>query len=142
MGLAVTEEHQALAESVRGWAERNAGRETLRAAADGTDGDAADPQGGGSQTAASLHAGLAGQGLLGLHLPESQDGQGYGLTELAVAVAELGAALLPGGFLPTVLASAVLAAAGADGKLVAGLANGTKTGAVSLAAGMTATAAG
>jgi alkylation response protein AidB-like acyl-CoA dehydrogenase len=129
MGLAVTEEHQALADSVRGWAERNAGRETVRAAADGTDG----------QNAASLHAGLAGQGLLGLHLPESEDGQGYGLTELAVAVAELGAALLPGGYLPTVLASAVLAAAGADSKLVASLANGTRTGAVSLAAGMTVT---
>ncbi|HEY1914013.1 MAG TPA: acyl-CoA dehydrogenase [Streptosporangiaceae bacterium] len=152
MGLAVTEEHQALADSVRGWAERNAGRETLRAAADGIDAEAADPQAGGaqaggpqagrSQSLASLHAGLAGQGLLGLHLPESQDGQGYGLTELAVAVAELGAALLPGGFLPTVLASAVLAAAGADSKLVAGLANGSRTGALSLAAGMTATAAG
>ena len=48
-------------------------------------------------------------GLLGLHLPEESGGQGYGLGELAVALEELGDALVPGGFLPTVLASAVLA---------------------------------
>src|SRR5580698_2632357 len=47
-------------------------------------------------------------GLLGLHLPEESGGQGYGLGELAVALEELGDALVPGGFLPTVLASAVL----------------------------------
>ena len=51
-------------------------------------------------------------GLLGLHLPEESGGQGYGLGELAVALEELGDALVPGGFLPTVLASAVLASAG------------------------------
>jgi alkylation response protein AidB-like acyl-CoA dehydrogenase len=136
MGLAVTEEHQALAESVRRWAERNAGREAVRQVADGGPGSA---PGGGAD---GLHAGLAAQGLLGLHLPESQDGQGYGLAELAVAVAELGYALLPGAYLPTVLASAVAAASGADGKLVAGLANGSRTGAVALADGMTASPAG
>jgi len=132
MALAVTEEHQALAGSVRGWAERNAGQETLRAAV-------AAPDGGAARYTESVHAALAAQGLLGLHLPDSQGGQGFGLAELAIAVAELGRRLLPGGYLPTVLASAVLAAAGADGKLVAGLADGTRTGAVSLATGMTAT---
>ena len=131
MALAVTEEHQALAASVRGWAERNAGQETLRAAV-------AAPDGGAARYAASVHGALAAQGLLGLHLPDSQGGQGFGLAELAIAVAELGRGLLPGGYLPTVLASAALAAAGADAKLVAGLADGTRTGAVSLATGMTA----
>jgi 3-oxochol-4-en-24-oyl-CoA dehydrogenase len=131
MALAVTEEHQALAGSVRGWAERNAGPETLRAAV-------AAPDGGAARYADSVHAALAAQGLLGLHLAESRGGQGFGLTELAIAVAELGRGLLPGGYLPTVLASAVLAAAGADAKLVTGLADGTRTGAVSLAAGITA----
>ena len=133
MALAVTEEHQALAGSVRGWAERNAGQETLRAAV-------AAPDGGAARYAASVHGALAAQGLLGLHLPESQGGQGFGLAELAIAVAELGRGLLPGGYLPTVLASAALAAAGADGKLVTGLADGTRTGAVALAAGITAAA--
>src|ERR1700722_17012190 len=47
-------------------------------------------------------------GLLGLPLPEESGGQGYGLGELAVALEELGDALVPGGFLPTVLANAVL----------------------------------
>src|SRR5215469_17850665 len=130
MALAVTEEHQALAESVRGWAERNAGQEAVRAAVDAADSGAA-------WYAESVHAALTAQGLLGLHLPERQGGQGFGLAELAIAVAELGRGLLPGGYLPTVLASAVLAAAGADGKLVTSLADGTRSGAVALAAGMT-----
>src|SRR5262245_64488411 len=55
--------------------------------------------------------GLAGQGILGLHLPEEHGGQGFGLLELAVATEALGAACAPGPFLPTVLASAVIAAA-------------------------------
>jgi 3-oxochol-4-en-24-oyl-CoA dehydrogenase len=133
MALAVTEEHQALAESVRGWAERNAGPGAVRAAVDAADSGAA-------RYAGSVHGALAAQGLLGLHLAERQGGQGFGLAELAIAVAELGRGLLPGGYLPTVLASAVLAAAGADGKLVTSLADGTRTGAVALAAGMTAAA--
>jgi alkylation response protein AidB-like acyl-CoA dehydrogenase len=131
MGLAVTEEHQALADSVRGWAERNADAGTRRAAAGA-------PDGGTARYQESARPALAAQGLLGLHLAESQGGQGFGLAELAIAVAELGRALLPGGYLPTVLASAALAAAGADGKLVTSLADGTQSGAVSLAAGMTA----
>ena len=131
MALAVTEEHQALADSVRGWAERNAGADARRAAVGA-------PDGGAARYQESVHPALAAQGLLGLHLAESQGGQGFGLAELAVAVAELGRVLLPGGYLPTVLASAVLAAAGADGKLVTSLADGTRSGAVSLAAGMTA----
>ncbi|HEX4061224.1 MAG TPA: acyl-CoA dehydrogenase [Streptosporangiaceae bacterium] len=135
MALPVTEEHQALAESVRGWAERNAGPQVLRAAVGA-------PDGGSAHYLQTLHPGLAAQGLLGLHLPEGQGGQGFGLAELAVAVAELGRGLMPGGYLPTVLASAVLAAAGADGKLVTSLADGTRCGAVSLAAGITAAAAG
>src|SRR5580700_6481364 len=56
---------------------------------------------------------------------------------LAVAVEELGRALVPGAFLPTVLASAALVAAGITGKLVTGLADGSKTAAVGLAAGLT-----
>ena len=131
MALAVTEEHQALAESVRGWAERNAGRQSLRDAVDAADG-------GGARYTGTVHAALAAQGLLGLHLAEDQGGQGFGLAELTVAVAELGRAMLPGGYLPSVLASAVLAAAGADGKLVASLADGTRCGAVALATGISA----
>jgi 3-oxochol-4-en-24-oyl-CoA dehydrogenase len=142
MALAVTDEHRQLAEAVTGWAERHSPPGTARDA-----GDAA-----GLVYREKLAPGLASQGLLGLHLPETVGGQGYGLPELAVAVGELGRALVPGAFLPTVLASAVLAAsAAADaagavdnglGEQLRGLADGTLTGAVALGPGILATADG
>jgi alkylation response protein AidB-like acyl-CoA dehydrogenase len=52
---------------------------------------------------------LADEGWLGIHLPEDLGGQGFGLFELAVLLEESGHALLPGPFLPTVLASAAAA---------------------------------
>jgi 3-oxochol-4-en-24-oyl-CoA dehydrogenase len=128
MALGVSEEHLELAASVRGWAERHGGPDV-----------AADSYPG------VLRAGLAAQGLLGLHLPEEYGGQGYGLSEQAVALEELGRALVPGGFLPTVLASALLARAGNPtgntdiAKLLAGLADGSRTGALGLATGLTGT---
>src|SRR3979411_357498 len=110
MALGVSEDHLELATSVRGYAERHGG-----------------PM----------------PGLLGLHLPEESGGQGYGLSELAVALEELGDALVPGGLLPTGLARTLLdrsgAAAADTGKLLAGLADGSRSGAVALAAGLTGT---
>jgi alkylation response protein AidB-like acyl-CoA dehydrogenase len=137
MALALTEEHLALAESVRGWAGRAAPAEALRAAV-------ADGDGGAALYTGTLRPALAGQGLLGLHLPESLGGQGYGLPELAIALEELGRALLPGAFLPTVLASAILHGTGADALngLVKDMAGGTLTGAVGFAPGISATTAG
>ena len=61
------------------------------------------------------------------------------MPELAVATEELGRALVPGAFVPTVLAAAVLAEAGGPGKLLAGLADGSVTGAVSIEPGLTGT---
>ncbi|HKB31942.1 MAG TPA: acyl-CoA dehydrogenase, partial [Streptosporangiaceae bacterium] len=135
MALGLTAEHQALAGAVRGWAERRCPAEVVRAAADGADSGAATYR-------ASLAPGLAGQGVLGLHIAEEHGGQGFGLPELTVALEELGRALVPGAFLPTVFASAVLSAADAPGKLLAGLADGSRTGAVALAAGLTGRANG
>jgi 3-oxochol-4-en-24-oyl-CoA dehydrogenase len=136
MALALTEEHLALAESVRGWAGRAAPAEVIRAAVAAGDGGAA-------LYAATLRPALAGQGLLGLHLPESRGGQGYGLPELAIAAEELGRALVPGAFLPTALASAILHRAGDDALngLVKDMAGGTLTGAVGFAPGIVATRA-
>src|SRR4051812_33301219 len=57
---------------------------------------------------------LAGLGWLGLHVPEEYGGEGAGLPELAVVLEELGRVVAPGPFLPTVLASAVIAEAGSD----------------------------
>jgi alkylation response protein AidB-like acyl-CoA dehydrogenase len=135
MALGLTEEHLELAAAVRGWAQRNCPAEAIRAAADG-------PDSGSQRYRESFGPALAGQGVLGLHLPEEYGGQGFGLPELAVALEELGRALVPGAYLPTVLASAALASAaaattGGTGKLLAGLADGSATGAVSLAAGLT-----
>src|SRR5206468_7311086 len=96
--------------------------------------------GGAALYGETLRPGLAAQGLLGLHLPESLGGQGYGLPELAIAVEELGRSLLPGAFLPTVLASAILHSAVGDelNGMVKDLAGGTLTGAVGFAPGIRA----
>ena len=130
MTLGLTEEHLDLAAAIRGWAQRNCPPEVVRAAADG-------PDSGSQRYRESLRPGLAEQGVLGLHLPEEHGGQGYGLPELAVALEELGRALLPGAYLPTVFASAALVTADMTGKLLVGLADGSAAGAVSLAAGLT-----
>jgi alkylation response protein AidB-like acyl-CoA dehydrogenase len=139
MSLALTEEHLALADSVRGWAGHTAPAATIRSVVDAEDDGAAVYRD-------TLRPGLAAQGLLGLHLPEALGGQGYGLPELAVATEELGRAMVPGGFLPTALAGAILASAVAGGaadaseleSLVKELAVGTLTAAVGLAPGLDA----
>src|SRR6266567_3089031 len=105
MSLGLTPEHLQLVAAVRGWASRHCDPKVIRAAADGTDSGAA-------VYASELRPALAEFGLFGLHLPEAAGGQGFGLAELAVAIEELGRALLPGAFLPTVLASAVLSECG------------------------------
>ncbi|MGO9219690.1 MAG: acyl-CoA dehydrogenase family protein [Streptosporangiaceae bacterium] len=136
MALGVSEDHLELAASVRRWAERQCGPDVVRAAAES---GGAESDGQGSYPGV-LRPALAAQGLLGLHLAEESGGQGYGLSELAVALEELGHALVPGGFLPTVLASAVLALAqpangrpgGETGKLLAGLADGSRSADIQL----------
>ncbi|MCO5997672.1 acyl-CoA dehydrogenase [Actinoallomurus rhizosphaericola] len=152
MGIGLTEEHEELAASVRRFAERHAPRTVVRdAVADeqgvvgrshggGEQGVVGRSHEGGEQARPAYWAELAGQGLLGLHLPEEHGGQGFSVLELAVAVEEMGRALVPGPYVPTVLASAVIAAADvppAHRELLPGLAEGTLTGAVCLAAGLT-----
>ena len=94
MALGLTPEHLELAASVRSWASRYASPAVARSAAEGTDS-------GAGRYRTELAAAVADQGLLGLHLPEADGGQGFGLPELAIAAAELGSALLPGAFLPS-----------------------------------------
>src|SRR4051812_39805592 len=124
MGIGLTEEHDALADAVRGWAERNAPVSVVRATLDADD-----------ESRPAFWAGLADQGLLGLHVPEEYGGQGAGLLELAVTLETLGRAVVPGPFLPTVLASAALLRADEAGKartgLLSGLAGGSTIGAPS-----------
>ncbi|MEV7005786.1 acyl-CoA dehydrogenase [Streptosporangium sp. NPDC051022] len=128
MAIGLSEEHQALRESVIGWAERAIPAEVVRAAV------AAE-----NEERPAFWQSLADQGLLGLHIPEEHGGSGYGLLEAAVAVEALGERVAPGPYLPTVLAGAVILAS--DGKaraeLLPGLADGTLTGAVALTASVT-----
>ncbi|MBV8979815.1 MAG: acyl-CoA dehydrogenase, partial [Acidimicrobiia bacterium] len=79
-------------------------------------------------------------GWLGLHLPEAYGGSGFGLEELVVVVEELGRAVTPGPFVPTVIASAFVAAAGDDAlkaALLPGLADGSRTAGVALEGNVT-----
>ncbi|MFF5113245.1 acyl-CoA dehydrogenase [Streptosporangium sp. NPDC000509] len=132
MAIGLSEEHEALRESVTRWAERNIPSGTVRAAV------AAE-----GEERPGFWAGLADQGLLGLHIPEEHGGSGYGLLETVVAVEALGERVAPGPYVPTVLAGAVILAS--DGKaqaeLLPGLADGTLTGAVALGASITGTRA-
>src|SRR3954470_15926296 len=128
MGIGLTEEHEALADAVRGWAERNAPFGVVRTTLDADE-----------ESRPAFWAGLAEQGLLGLHVPEEYGGQGAGLLELVVALETLGQSVLPRPFLPTGLASAALLKADESAKaraeLLPGLADGGTIGALSLATG-------
>ena len=123
MTIGLTEEHRDLRDAVRAFTSRRVTQAVVREAVDA-----------GSEKAPAFWDDLAAQGLLGLHLPESVGGAGYGMVELAVVVEELGRVMTPGPFLPTVLASAVLHRAGSTGHLPA-LAGGGAVGAVGLDAG-------
>ena len=79
-------------------------------------------------------------GWLGLHIAEEHGGSGYGLEELVVVVEEAAKTVAPGPFVPTVTASAVIAAIADDAtkkKYLPGLADGSITGAVALAGDVT-----
>ncbi|MBW8827151.1 MAG: acyl-CoA dehydrogenase [Acidobacteria bacterium] len=79
-------------------------------------------------------------GWLGLHLDESVGGQGAGLPQLAVVIEQLGRHVAPGPFLPTVLASAILAEAGSEAigkERLPGLADGSVVAAVGLTGSLT-----
>ncbi|HVU71554.1 MAG TPA: acyl-CoA dehydrogenase [Mycobacteriales bacterium] len=126
MALGVTEEHAALADSVRGWAERAGLRAATRVVIDAT-----------AEERPAAWSGYADQGLLGLHLAEEHGGSGASAVELAVVQEELARALAPGPFTATVLASLVIAASGAPvaKELLPALADGSRTAAVALGAG-------
>jgi len=131
MAIGITEEHRSLEESVRGWVQRVAPIGEVRRVleADG-------------EQRPEHWAGLAEQGLLGMHVAEEFGGAGFGLVEAAVALEQAGAGMLPGPFLPTVHASALIQAGGGEAakELLPGLVDGTLVGAVVAGAGtLTAT---
>ncbi|OHV06522.1 acyl-CoA dehydrogenase [Mycobacterium talmoniae] len=128
MPIAITSEHQDLADSVRSLVARVAPSEVLHAALE-TPIDNPPPY---WQAAAE-------QGLPGVHLAESVGGQGFGILELAVVLAEFGYGAVPGPFVPSAIASALIAAHDPDAKVLAELASGAAIGAYALESGLTAT---
>jgi alkylation response protein AidB-like acyl-CoA dehydrogenase len=104
MAIALTDDHRALADTVAGFAARHTPTAATRRDFDRV--------AAGAEPA--YWPELIGQALHAVHIPEEFGGQGGGLEDLAVVVEAAGAALLPGPFLPTVLASAVTTL-GADG---------------------------
>ena len=78
MPIGITEDHQALHEAVRGWVQRHCPPSVPRALLDAEREERPD-----------FWSGLADQGWLGLHLPESDGGSGYGIPELVVVLEEL-----------------------------------------------------
>ncbi|WP_042427185.1 acyl-CoA dehydrogenase [Streptacidiphilus anmyonensis] len=132
MAVGISEEHRELRGSVRRLLEREVPGPVVRAAL-------AEEPGAVGTARPSWWKGLAEQGLLGPHLPEAAGGGGGGLLDLAVVVEETGRALLPGGYLPTVLAAALLARADRGDPRLAALAEGGLTAAVAWRGAVTAT---
>src|SRR5579859_5142220 len=129
MSIAITEEHRALAQTVADFLTSHDSRAMARSLL----GAETDPLPG-------FWAELGGLGLLGLHVPEELGGSGFGLPETLVVAEQMGRYLAPGPFVPTVITSAVLAAAGPDElrkRLLPGLADGSVIGAAALGGAVT-----
>lgn len=131
MPIAITPEHHDLADSVRSLVARVAPSEVLHAALE-TPVDNPPPY---WQAAAE-------QGLQGVHLAESVGGQGFGVLELAVVLAEFGYGAVPGPFVPSAIASALIAAHDPEAKVLSELATGAAIAAYALDSGLTATRQG
>src|SRR4051812_16423622 len=117
MSIAITDDHRALANTAADFLAKRDARGAARALLESPE-----------EPRPAFWDDLVGLGWLGLHLPEAHGGSGYGLEELVVVVEELGRAMAPGPFVPTVVASAVIAAAGDDAvkkQLLPGLGDGT-----------------
>jgi alkylation response protein AidB-like acyl-CoA dehydrogenase len=124
MSIAISEEHRALAQSVADLLTDHQSRATARGLLEAE-----------ADALPSFWAELSGLGLPGLHVSEELGGSGFGLPETLVVAEQMGRYLAPGPFVPTVITSAVLAAAGpADlqKRLLPGLADGSVIGAAAL----------
>jgi 3-oxochol-4-en-24-oyl-CoA dehydrogenase len=128
MPIAITPEHQDLADSVRSLVARVAPSEVLHAALETP-----------VNNPPPYWQAAAEQGLQGVHLAESVGGQGFGILELAVTLAEFGYGAVPGPFVPSAIASALISAHDPDAKVLADLASGTAIAAYALDSGLTAT---
>ena len=124
MGIALTDDHRELAEVARGFLTSQKARAAARSLLDAPE-----------EARPAFWQGLVELGWLGLHIGEEHGGSGYGLPELVVVIEELGRAVAPGPFVPTVIASAVIAHDGTadqQTRLLPGLIDGIVTAGVGL----------
>jgi alkylation response protein AidB-like acyl-CoA dehydrogenase len=124
MGIALTDDHRELAEVARAFLTSQKARWAARSLLDAPD-----------EPRPPFWQDLVELGWLGLHIGEQYGGSGYGLPELVVVIEELGRAVAPGPFVPTVIASAVIAADGTaeqKARLLPGLIDGTVTAGIGL----------
>ncbi|OBI92968.1 acyl-CoA dehydrogenase [Mycobacterium sp. 1245805.9] len=124
MGIALTDDHRELAEVARAFLTSQKARWAARSLLDAAE-----------ESRPPFWQDLVELGWLGLHVDEQHGGSGYGLPELVVVVEELGRAVAPGPFVPTVIASAVIAKEGTaeqKSRLLPGLTDGTVTAGIGL----------
>jgi len=129
MPIALTDDHRELGDVARSFLTAQKARLASRALLDVD-----------SETRPAFWAEMAGLGWLGLHIEEQYGGSGYGLPELVVVIDELGRAVAPGPFVPTVVVSSVIAAVGTDeqkARLLPGLVDGTHTAAIGFGGNLT-----
>ena len=131
MPIAITDEHQELGATVRGVLTAHGSLAANRALLEAD-----------AEVRPSYWQEMADLGWLGIHLPEEHGGAGAGLSELVVVLDELGRQVAPGPYLPTVLASAVIARCGSDEQrayFLPGLADGSVVAALALGGSLTLT---
>ena len=124
MSIAVTEDHRALAQTVADFLAKHQARASARGLLESDE-----------EQLPGFWAELAGLGMLGMHLPEELGGAGFTLSEVLVVAEQLGRAVAPGPFVPTVITSALIAAAAPEDlrqRLLPGLADGSLIGAAAL----------
>jgi alkylation response protein AidB-like acyl-CoA dehydrogenase len=129
MPIAITEDHRALGQTASDFLAKRDARGTARSLLEAE-----------RERLPPFWNDLAELGWLGLHLPEDRGGSGFGLPELVVVVEELGRAMAPGPFVPTVIASALLDDGASDelaARLVPGLADGSALGGIALTSDIT-----
>jgi 3-oxochol-4-en-24-oyl-CoA dehydrogenase len=124
MAIALTDDHRELADVARGFLTSQKARWAARSLLDATD-----------ESRPGFWQNLVELGWLGLHVDDEYGGSGFGLPELVVVIEELGRAVAPGPFVPTVIASAVIAKDGTaeqKSRLLPGLIDGTVAAGIGL----------
>ena len=122
--LAITDDHNDLADSAAGLLHRLGSRAAARATLEG-----------GPSHPAGFWTAAADLGWQGLAIPEAYGGSGFGLPELAVVLESQGRELCPGPFLPSVAAGVVIDRCGTEelrAALLPGLADGSTVAALGL----------